>query len=314
MGEPRLHAVAQPGEEDQKEAHAHQQHRLRQRLADGALHQHQSKRRFNHRAGQQGRQQRVRQESHEGVQQDKAIVLQENEKRQRNAGMVDNQFARPCLAGVPRAEVYERHGEQRQAHGAGDARPVRTVALAAKDGVGHRPRGEQQEADGDQQQRQLVQRRSVAVKLPEMHSHGDHAESIATGHQRRPVRPDGNVQQHRGQQAQDRKTDGHRQVQPDRRQVGPHQHHQRADVPYQRESGGQSGKETAFQSRPAATAEQQEQKNGEDQRAPGVAEDVDQQWLVKRRHEVRLRQEPARWQGRVCQWREFRTGLRRRTR
>src|ERR1017187_9451623 len=51
-----------------------------------------------------------------------------------------------------------------------------------------------------------------------------------------------------------------------------------------RETRGQAGEIAAAQTGPSTPAEQQQEKNGEDQRTGGVAEDVDEQRLVERDH------------------------------
>ena len=188
---------------------------------------------------------------------------------------------------MARAEMHEGRGEQRQAHGGCDARPSGTVAPAAAErDVGHGRRGEYQEADGDQLQGRLVQRGVVAANLPEVHAHRDTAQGIAAGHQRGPGIPHRDMQQHRRQQAQHRETRRHHQVENHRRKVGAHQHNQRAEIPGERKSRGQPRKKPALHARPPAPAEQQRQKDGENEGAGGMAQNVDQQRLVESEHRL----------------------------
>ena len=187
MGEPGLRAVAQPGEEHQEEADADQQQRLLQRLGSGAFHQDQPKGRFDHEPGEHRGQQRVGQKTHKGVEQNEAVILQENEEGQRYAGMVDDQFARPGLIRVARSEMQKGHREQSQAHGGRDANSSGAPGRAAEDGAGHRGRRQDQEPDCDQQQRRLMERGTAVEDFREMHDYGNRAQQVAGPHHHRPA-------------------------------------------------------------------------------------------------------------------------------
>ena len=61
----------------------------------------------DHQQSHNGGQQCVGEETDEGVEQNKAIVLQHQKQCQRNAGVVHHQFAGPSLVGVAHAKVDE---------------------------------------------------------------------------------------------------------------------------------------------------------------------------------------------------------------
>ena len=198
--------------------------------------------------------------------------------------MVYQQFAGPGLAGVVAGEMHERGGEQRQAHGGQNSHPAGAAA-------NHRTAGQSQEAEGDRQQRRVVQPGAVAADLEKMHRHRGRAQRISGGHEAQVRAPEGgvarrrvaqpDVQQHGRQNAQYRETDGHEQVQQAGRHFGVGQYGQGSQVPHQRKHGYQGGPVPAAPGRPPAPAVQQAQKDGENQRAGRVAQNVDEHGLAR---------------------------------
>jgi len=149
-----------------------------------------------------------------------------------------DEFARPGFARVAGAEVHERHGKQREAHGSDDAGAAGLVPYVAVARRTHRGGARQhQETGGDQHQGGLVERLAIPFDLPEGHANGDGAQQIPGADKRRPAIFHRHVQQHSRQETEHRKADGHYEAQHSRRQSGPGQHHQRAGIPDQREGG-----------------------------------------------------------------------------
>ena len=64
----------------------------------------------------QRREHAVHQESDESVEQQKSVVLQQNEQRQRDPRVVQRRFARPRFDIVRRFEMHERNRKKKQHH------------------------------------------------------------------------------------------------------------------------------------------------------------------------------------------------------
>ena len=71
------------------------------------FHQQQAEGGGGYQQRENGGQQGVGEETDEGIEQNEAIVLQQQKQCQRNAGVVHHQFAGPSLAGVAHAEMHE---------------------------------------------------------------------------------------------------------------------------------------------------------------------------------------------------------------
>ena len=170
---PGLQGVPQPGEEHQEQADTGQQQRFLQRVVGNLFGQHQAKGRPDYQDRQDRREQRVGEKAHERVEQDEPVVLQENEKRQWNSGVMQHQFTGPCLAGVAGPEMHEGGREQRQAHRCQNARAAasRSLSSASHGRQQHHRKRQYQKSDGDQHQGALMQRDTIARDLPEMHHH-----------------------------------------------------------------------------------------------------------------------------------------------
>ena len=102
-----------------------------------------------------GRQRGVHDEAQKRVHEQKAVILQQDQQGQWQAGVMQRGFLGPRQLGVGGAEMRERNGEQEQAHGAGQPRTGRAVLLAPFED--HREDGEGGKADGHHQQRGVVQ-------------------------------------------------------------------------------------------------------------------------------------------------------------
>ncbi len=151
----------------------------------------------------------VRQEADEGVQQNEAIILQQDEERQRNAGVVEGQLPRPGFGRMSRSEMHERNGDQRRAHRAEDARrlgaAVPTAALESD--FQHCDHGEDRKSDGDQQERSALEAGAGFDQFPQVHADRDRAQAVTRCDQRIEAVVQRQVQQHGREQAEHREAE-----------------------------------------------------------------------------------------------------------
>src|ERR1700693_5458627 len=108
--EPLLDLTAQESEGDEQQANANQQKRGVKRIAGNSLVDGDPlKSDADHSECQQSRQQHIGEEADESVQQDEAVILQQNEQGKWDTRMMQQQLARPRMQRLIGPEVDEGH-------------------------------------------------------------------------------------------------------------------------------------------------------------------------------------------------------------
>ena len=276
-GQQALDAIVSPHKQRQQEAGGDKDHAG----VEGVLQMRGEEPRLQDADGRQqrgGRQRGVHDEAQEGVHEQEAVILEQDQQGQRQARVMQRRLPRPHQLPMGGAEVRERDGKQKQAHGAGQPGSGRAVLLTPFENYGED--GEGGKPNGHHQQRGVVQAVQVAEPVRQVERHGHAAQDVTGDPKRAAARLQRDVQQHRRKQAQDGKAEGHDGAGDLAGARTSGQRHEGPQIPEHRQGGGHRRQTGALLARAPAVHQEEVQQHPEDYGAGRVADGVDENRLV----------------------------------
>lgn len=219
--------------------------------------------------GEEAGEEEVGEETEEGVEEEEAVVLGEDEETEGDAGVVEGEFEGPCGLCAFFMEVGEGQREQDEDHGG--------EAAAGRAGIGEpAEEREEGEAGGSEEESGAVDGQVREGGFGGMKECGDGAEGIASENDGPGAAIEAEIEQEGGEKAESAHGgDGQGRAS----KIRPGERKERGGVPEEGESGGGAG-DASGAGGVAAAAMEKDEEDGEDDGAGEMAEEVNEEGFV----------------------------------